>query len=83
MKLSTICLLIKDDEILLAMKKRGFGAGRWNGVGGKVEPGESIEEGAIREMEEEIGVTASIENLERVGEIKFYFKDKPDWNQHV
>lgn len=38
------------------MKKRGFGAGRWNGAGGKVEPGESIEAGMIRECQEEIGV---------------------------
>ncbi|OIP76236.1 MAG: hypothetical protein AUK09_02515 [Parcubacteria group bacterium CG2_30_36_38] len=37
MKQATLCLLIKRDskEILLAMKKRGFGVGKWNGVGGK------------------------------------------------
>jgi len=39
------------------MKKRGFGVGKWNGAGGKVEPGESIEQAMIRECEEEIGVT--------------------------
>ena len=33
---ATICLLRKNDEVLLAMKKRGFGVGKWNGVGGKV-----------------------------------------------
>jgi len=32
------------------MKKRGFGQGKWNGFGGKVEPNESIEQAAIREM---------------------------------
>jgi hypothetical protein len=31
----TLLFLQKDDELLLAMKKRGFGAGRWNGVGGR------------------------------------------------
>jgi 8-oxo-dGTP pyrophosphatase MutT (NUDIX family) len=36
------------------MKKRGFGEGRWNGVGGKVEPGESIEAALIREAKEEV-----------------------------
>lgn len=44
------------DQILLGMKKRGFGMGKWNGFGGKVEPGETIEEGALREMAEESGV---------------------------
>lgn len=77
----TLCLLIRDDEILLAMKKRGFGEGRWNGVGGKLEPNESIEEAAIRETTEEINVVPN--SLEKVGDIKFYFKNKPDWNQHV
>ena len=35
------------------MKKRGFGEGRWNGYGGKIKEGETIEESAIREIEEE------------------------------
>jgi mutator protein MutT len=39
------------------MKKRGFGMGKWNGVGGKVTPGETIEQALIRECEEEINVT--------------------------
>ena len=43
MKISTLCFLVKDNQILLAMKKRGFGEGKWNGVGGKVNPGETIE----------------------------------------
>lgn len=34
--------------VLLGMKKRGFGAGKWNGFGGKVQPGETIEEAARR-----------------------------------
>jgi mutator protein MutT len=53
----TLVFLRRDDEILLAMKKRGFGAGNWNGVGGKVEAGEEVRAAAIREAEEEIGVT--------------------------
>ena len=44
------------EEILLAMKKRGFGAGRWNGAGGKVEKGETIEQGMVREAIEEINI---------------------------
>ncbi len=57
--------------ILLAMKKKGFGAGRWNGVGGKVEPGESIEQAAVREAQEEIGVTPKA--IKKAAELEFYF----------
>lgn len=53
----TLLFLLKDDKILLAMKKRGFGVGRYNGVGGKIEPGETIEQAMIRECQEEIEVT--------------------------
>ena len=56
-KVTTLLVLRRGDEILLAMKKRGFGAGRWNGVGGKLEPGETIEQALVRECQEEIGVT--------------------------
>lgn len=47
-KLLTLAFVCRDREILLGFKKRGFGAGRWNGFGGKVENGETIEEGAKR-----------------------------------
>jgi 8-oxo-dGTP diphosphatase / 2-hydroxy-dATP diphosphatase len=79
MKQKTLSLLFlrQDDQVLLAMKKRGFGEGRWNGVGGKVEDGETIEAAMIREAEEEIGVTPTI--YEKVGNIEFdeYFKGVP------
>lgn len=56
-KRRTLLFLRRGNEILLAMKKRGFGAGRWNGVGGKLEPGETIEQALVRECQEEIEVT--------------------------
>jgi ADP-ribose pyrophosphatase YjhB (NUDIX family) len=56
MKDLTLLFLIKDNQVLLAMKKRGWGMGRWNGVGGKVETNESIKKATIRECLEEIGV---------------------------
>lgn len=83
MKPTTLCLLLKNNQILLAMKKRGFGAGKWNGVGGKVLEGESIELAAIREMKEEIGVDSDVADLENVGSIKFYFSDNPEFDQHM
>lgn len=55
--IATLLLLRRGDELLLAMKKRGFGTGYWNGPGGKVEPGESLERAVVRECQEEIGVT--------------------------
>ncbi len=81
MKQATLCLLVKDDKILLAMKKRGFGVGKWNGVGGKVEFGEKIIDAAIREAKEEIGV--DVKNIEKYGFFDFKFADKPMWNQGV
>lgn len=70
-KICTLLLLLKDDQILLAMKKRGFGKDRWNGVGGKVEPGETLEQAAVRECQEEIKVTPA--NLQKVAYNEFMF----------
>ncbi|MFH1713627.1 MAG: NUDIX domain-containing protein, partial [Patescibacteria group bacterium] len=91
MKKATLCLLIKENQedrkILLAMKKRGFGVGKWNGVGGKVdtEKGDmGIVDAAIRETKEEIGV--QIKELEKVAIFNFYFPSVPkdkNWNQEV
>ena len=86
MRNATLLFLIKksDDgikEICLAMKKRGFGVGRWNGSGGKVNEGETIEDATIRETQEEIGVL--VKNIYKVGELEFTFPHKSDWNQMV
>jgi mutator protein MutT len=81
---ATSCFLIKDNKVLLAMKKRGFGVGKWNGPGGKPNPEESIEETAVRETYEEIGVT--IKTFDRVATLDFFFpsdKEKHGWNQQV
>lgn len=87
MRQDTLLFLLDDDtqEILLAMKKRGFGVGKLNGVGGKVGKGETVEAAAVREAQEEVGVKIQEKDLVKVGELKFYFKDKPEWsiNCHV
>ena len=69
-------------RVLLGLKKRGFGAGRWNGFGGKVEPGETVAAAAARELTEECGLTAP--GLERRGRLTFVFDDQPaPWEVHV
>ena len=47
-KLLTLTLVQRENEVLLGFKKRGFGQGKWNGFGGKVEPGETIVNAAVR-----------------------------------
>ncbi len=52
--ITNLCYLINDkNQVLLIMKKKGFGRGKWNGPGGKVQEGESLEQAAIREVQEE------------------------------
>lgn len=81
MRDTTLCLILKGDQILLAMKKRGFGQGKWNGVGGKLNEGETIAQAAIRETKEEIGV--DIKEMDKVAILKFRFPYKEEWNQDV
>lgn len=73
---TTLLILRKDNKILLARKKRGFGFGKWNGVGGKVEEKETPEEAMIRETQEEISVTPI--EYEKIGIIRFveYIKEE-------
>uniref|UniRef100_A0A2K5ELW0 Oxidized purine nucleoside triphosphate hydrolase n=1 Tax=Aotus nancymaae TaxID=37293 RepID=A0A2K5ELW0_AOTNA len=59
-RLYTLVLVLQPQRVLLGMKKRGFGAGHWNGFGGKVQEGETIEEGAKRELQEESGLTVDV-----------------------
>ena len=70
---ATLLFVVRDGRILLIRKKRGLGAGKINGPGGKLDPGETPLAGAIREVEEEIGVTPT--GVEQRGEIRFQFTD--------
>ena len=84
-KTCTLVFLRQDDQILLAMKKRGFGSGLWNGAGGKLDPGETFEQALVRESQEEIGVTPL--NWEKVAIHDFVMDSnsttaKP-WHMHV
>lgn len=86
MKDTTLLFLVKRNggvvtDICLAMKKRGFGMGRYNGVGGKVEGEETIECAVKREAHEEIGVVVG--DISKCAELFFTFPHKEDWNQLV
>lgn len=79
----TLVYLVQNGAICLGQKKRGFGVGNWNGFGGKVEQKESIEAAAVRELKEESGVTARIEDLQKVAIINFFFADGRHMEVHA
>jgi 8-oxo-dGTP diphosphatase len=70
---ATLVFVMRGDEILLINKKRGLGKGKINGPGGKIDPGETAEQCAIRECHEELGIEVS--DLDCCGEHKFQFVD--------
>lgn len=71
-KIQTLTMFRKGNKILLGLKKEGFGAGRWNGFGGKREGQETIEKCARRETKEEIGVV--IKKMEKFCLMEFRFQ---------
>src|SRR5690349_19480206 len=77
----TLCIIRDGDRILLAEKKRGFGVGFWNGYGGKLEPGETIEEALAREVKEESGLT--LLSYEKRGEMDFVLPDGAVKEVHI
>ncbi|HEX7202469.1 MAG TPA: 8-oxo-dGTP diphosphatase [Arthrobacter sp.] len=80
----TLCFLLRDGEsgpeVLLGLKRTGFGTGKIVGIGGHVEPGESDGEAAVREVMEETGVSVRVEDLTDAGAVNFVFPAKPEWN---
>jgi len=78
---ATLLFVIRDGHILLIHKKRGLGAGKINGPGGRLEPGESPMEGAIREVREELLTTP--EQVRFCGELFFQFTDGHALHGHV
>lgn len=71
--LATLLFVRRGHELLLIRKKRGLGAGKINAPGGRVEPGETTEQAAVREVQEEVGVTPTDVHLR--GELRFSFVD--------
>ena len=80
---TTLVLPLTDQpcpQVVLALKKRGFGKGKITGVGGKLEAGESAAQSAVRELSEEIAITVQLADLHPAGVIDFLFPFKPGWN---
>ena len=80
-----LCFLFRDtadggQEVLLGLKKTGFGVGRIVTLGGHVEPGETAAQAAVREVFEESGVSLTEKDLEPAGSIEFMFPSRPDWD---
>jgi len=75
-KILTLCIIHQHPRVLLGMKKRGFGEGRWNGFGGKLKEGESIEDAMKREIKEEADI--DVDDLNKVGIIEFEFENNAE-----
>lgn len=86
MRSTTLCFPIQGNpaqKILLGMKKTGFGRGKYNGFGGKLEVGETPLGCAVRELAEECGIVAEEADLRPAGELLFIFPVNPELNHDV
>ncbi len=75
MKCSSCCYLIENHRWLMlyrGIKPQDVNAGKWIGVGGKLEAGETMRECALREIKEETGLCA--EDLRFCGTIWFFYE---------
>lgn len=80
-----LCLLTRTGpsggrEVLLGLKKTGFGTGKIVGLGGHVEPGESVVQAAVREVKEESGVLVEPVDLRGLAVLAFRFPARPEWD---
>jgi 8-oxo-dGTP diphosphatase len=80
-----LCLIRRHSpdgpQVLLGLKKTGFGAGKWVALGGHIEEGEKPDEAAVREVEEESGLLVSPDALQHMASIEFRFPARPSWDQ--
>jgi 8-oxo-dGTP diphosphatase len=85
MKLATLCYLRKNDQTLMihrVKKSNDMHRGKWNGLGGKLEPGESPEDCVRREVEEESGLL--VKKMWLKGFLSFPgFANDEDWYAFV
>lgn len=77
----TLCYVRRNDEVLLGMKKRGFGKGLWNGLGGKLKKREAIKTAVHREVYEEAKIRVG--PIKKCGMLNFFFAELPDTTYEV
>ena len=78
---ATLLFVVRDGQVLLIRKKRGLGAGKVNGPGGRIHAGETPREAAVREVQEEVCVTPH--GIDERGELSFQFVDGYSIHVHV
>jgi 8-oxo-dGTP diphosphatase len=78
---ATLMFVVRGSEILLIEKKRGHGAGKINGPGGKIDEGETPFQCAVRETKEEVRI--KVKRARKMGELHFSMSDVPDILCHV
>jgi 8-oxo-dGTP diphosphatase len=81
-----VCYLIRSGpagqaQVLLGRKKKGLGQGNIVGLGGKLEPGESAVDAAVREIEEESGLVVAASALVPLGVLTYLFPHREAWSQ--
>ena len=70
---ATLLFVMRGERVLCIRKKRGLGAGKINGPGGKIDAGETAAQAAVRETQEELGITPV--GVQARGAIDFQFVD--------
>ena len=78
---AVLCFIRRASRLLLILKRRGLGAGKYNAPGGRLEPGETPEQAAVRETREEVGLTPR--ELTFAGRLDFAFVDGYALRCHV
>jgi 8-oxo-dGTP diphosphatase len=80
-----LCLIRRQPasgaQVLLGLKKTGFGVGKWVGLGGHIEEGEKPEMAAAREVMEESSLIVPADALQHMASIEFLFPAMPSWDQ--
>lgn len=78
---ATLLFVLNGSRVLLIHKKRGLGAGKINGPGGRIEPGETPRQAAVREVHEELEIR--VLDPEPRGRLRFQFVDGYSLDVHL
>ncbi|MBC1440383.1 NUDIX hydrolase [Listeria innocua] len=79
----TLCFIQRANEILLLNRQKSPWMGSWNGVGGKIEPGELLIESIKREIKEETGINAADYEIRDIGEMKWFVEGENLGGMHL